>query len=91
MSELYVKWNDLSRSSKTLSACANTVRSCAGEVESVRSRLRMSDEVAASIKSGLSKEISKLYELAEAAKEYSRILQDASQLYRTTEENNIQR
>lgn len=91
MSELYVKWNKLSKSSKQINTDASVLRQCAKQIENTRSALHLSGETDVSIKSRLSKDISALYELAERLDQGSQALSSIAQLYQKTESENINR
>lgn len=91
MSDIYVKWVKLGDSSCAFENCSRTLSSYAQQVESIRDRLKLSDEVSSSIKSSLSKNASELYALSNNMSQYASSLRVISELYKTTEESNTNR
>lgn len=91
MSDVYVKWMKLKGVSGNFKSYSDSLNRIAEQVNTVRNRLRLSDDVSYSIKSCLSKDVTKLRELSVKMGRYSSALSTISDLYKTTEENNINR
>lgn len=91
MSKIYVSWPKLQHMSQLITLNANTIMDCAADVERACSRLQLSDEVLSSIKSGLSKNTERLYELSDVVTKYAQALDMISRLYKTAEEKNVKR
>lgn len=91
MSDVYVKWMKLKGKSGNFKSYSDSLNRIAEQVNTVRERLRLSDDVSYSIKSCLSKDVTKLRELSVKMGRYSSALGTISDLYKTTEENNINR
>lgn len=91
MSDVYVKWMKLKGVSGNFKSYSDSLNRIAEQVNTVRDRLRLSDDVSYSIKSCLSKDVTKLRELSGKMGRYSSALSAISNLYKTTEENNINR
>ena len=86
MSNIYVKWNELSRASDKYHNCAKELKKCADRVNSVRSNLRISDEVAAQIRASLNKESEQIGYLSEEISASARSLAEIAKMYRETEQ-----
>ena len=91
MSDLYVKWAQLKKTSKNISTAANTLKLCIGQIEHTRSALHLSDEVCASVKASLSADISSIAELSAQLTGYSGALSTIADMYQKAEESNIER
>lgn len=85
MSEIYVKWNSLSKHADQLNDSVRWVREYSSRVESVRDKLRLSDSVSAQIKARLSHDAEKLSELSDKLQQLSGALGEAAVLYKNTE------
>ncbi len=91
MSDIFVKWVKLNDSANRLKSYATALERYASQVDSVRSRLRLSDEVSQSVKAALDKDVSGIHNLAEKMNSYGSSLAVISELYKTTENANIDR
>lgn len=91
MSDIYVKWMRLKGVSGSIKSYSDSLNRIAEQAESVRSRLKLSDDVSYSIKNCISKDVGKLRSLSANMKNYSNVLTEISEMYSTTENNNIDR
>ncbi len=91
MSDIFVKWVKLNDAANSFKSYATTLERYASQVESVRSRLRLSDEISQSVKATLAKDVANIQALSKNMRSYSSSLAMISEIYRTTEEANIDR
>lgn len=91
MSDLFVKWEQLKKTSKNINTAASTLKNCSGQVERTRSAIRLSDDVDVQVKSRLSADINTISELSAQLSAYASALAGIADLYQKTEESNIER
>lgn len=85
MSNIYVKWNELSRAADRYQNCAKELQRCADRVNSVKSNLRLSADVAAQIRARLGKDSEQIIHLSENMSSSAHSLSDIAKMYRETE------
>lgn len=91
MSDIYVKWMKLKDVSGNIKSFSDSLNRIAEQAERVKSGLRLSDDVSYSIKNCISKDTGKLRSLSVSMRNYSTALNEISEMYSTTENNNIDR
>ncbi len=89
MSEIYVKWNSLKKSSSHLLSYKKKLSQYNTSIRDLKESLEMSDNISAGIISNLNIEMRKIEEIAANMSEYASTLEKISELYKTTEQNLI--
>lgn len=87
MSEIYVKWNSLKKSSSHLLSYKKKLSQYNSSIQALKKSLSMSDNISAGIISSLNDEIRRLEELEADMGGYASTLEKISELYKTTEQN----
>lgn len=85
MSEIYVKWNDLSRHAEQLNSCAKWVREYMNRVDNVKNQLRLSDSVSSQIKTRLAADSERLGNISGSMVSLSETLNTIANMYKDTE------
>lgn len=89
MGEIYIKWQKLSGSANNINGCCSKLSGYKNRVTRVRDHLAMSERLSDTIRGSLTRDAKRLEELEQDLRAYSRALSDISELYRSTEKQNL--
>ncbi len=87
MSELYIKWRNTENNADRIISYAERLRNCSERVKEISNNLQMSSDISSVIKRNLTNEADKITNLSVNMYEIGNVLNDISEIYKTTEKS----